>query len=109
MTYATFNYLHNDFVSFVINGHSGYQHKGLDIVCSAITTATYSTINLIDKFYGLDKFVLVEKADEGYIELTIKQIINQDNLRTIIESFIEILDNIQKQYPENLKINIAKK
>jgi len=32
-----------------LNGHSGYATKGSDIVCSAITTVTFSTINLLEK------------------------------------------------------------
>ena len=34
--------------SFIeLSGHAGYARSGYDIVCSGITTATYTSINLI--------------------------------------------------------------
>ena len=49
MTKATFNYKNNDFVSFEISGHANYAEYGSDIVCSGITTATFTTIGLLKK------------------------------------------------------------
>lgn len=106
MTKALFNYLDDNFVSFEISGHSDFAEYGEDIVCSAITTATFYTIGLFNKFFS-NLFTYIEK--DGYIKLETNEEINQELVKPIIENFIEVLDNIQKQYPKNLKINIAKK
>ena len=106
MTTATFNFLDDSFVSFEIKGHADYANVGLDIVCSAITTATFYTIGLFQRLFKND-FELIQK--DGYINLTIKNNQNQEQVKPIIENFIDVLDNIKKQYPKYLKINIAKK
>ncbi len=106
MTTATFNYLDNDLISFEIKGHANYATKGIDIVCSAITTATFYTIGLFQKLFK-DSYIYQE--NDALIKLTVKETINQELVKPIIQNFIDVLDNIQKQYPNNLKINIAKK
>ena len=50
MTKANF-ILNNDKkpFAFLITGHAEYGNYGEDIVCSSITTAVFTTLNLLDK------------------------------------------------------------
>lgn len=110
MTTATFNYNANDqFISFVISGHSGYDKKGRDIVCSSITTASYTTIGMLQRLIDPKTFIYHENED-GYLELKMtSNKVDQNIVKQIIQNFIDVLDNIQRQYPKNLKILIARK
>ena len=106
MTTATFNYKNEKFVSFEINGHAEYAEYGYDIVCSAITTATFTTVGILKRILS-NNFLYTEK--EANIKFELKKIDNELNVvDQIILNYIEVLENIQAQYPKHLKIKIAK-
>ena len=104
MTNAIFNYNNNQIKSFKIIGHADYAEYGYDIVCSGITTSVFTSLGLIKKY--LDESEYDYQELDGTISLNFKktnQIVND-----IIENLIEVLKNIERQYPKNLKIKIAK-
>ena len=49
MTKADFKFKKNLPYAFSISGHANYDEYGKDIVCSSITTAVFTTLNLLDK------------------------------------------------------------
>ena len=58
--------------SFIeLSGHASYARSGYDIVCSGITTATYTSINLIDKINS-DCFKLDVNEDAGYLHMRLE-------------------------------------
>ena len=87
------------------NGHADYADYGHDIVCSGITTAVFTTVGLLEKLAQIDKINCSEK--DGYIHLEVNQ--RSELIDTIIQNLIEVLENIERQYPENLKLEIANK
>ena len=104
MTNAIFNYTNNQIQSFKIIGHADYAEYGYDIVCSGITTAVFTSLGLIKRYLNENEYDYKEL--NGTIALSFKstnQIVND-----IIENLIEVLKNIERQYPKNLKIKIAK-
>ena len=104
MTNAIFNYNNNKIKSFKIIGHADYAEYGYDIVCSGITTAVFTSLGLIKKYLNESEYDYQEL--DGTISLNFKgtnQIVDD-----IIENLIEVLKNIERQYPKNLKIKIAK-
>lgn len=104
MTNAIFNYNNNQIKSFKIIGHADYAEYGYDIVCSGITTAVFTSLGLIKKYLNESEYDYQEL--DGTISLNFKgtnQIVDD-----IIENLIEVLKNIERQYPKNLKIKIAK-
>ncbi len=107
MTKALFNYKNNKFVSFEISGHANYSDYGTDIVCSGITTATFTTLGLLKKILNEEDYNYSEK--EADIKFILTSTNCDENLvKQVIENFIEVLKNIEKQYPKHLKIKIAK-
>lgn len=104
MTNAIFNYTNNQIQSFKIIGHADYAEYGYDIVCSGITTAVFTSLGLIKRYLNENEYDYKEL--NGTIAFSFKatnQIVND-----IIENLIEVLKNIERQYPKNLKIKIAK-
>ena len=87
------------------NGHADYADYGHDIVCSGITTAVFTTVGLLEKLAKIAKVDCREK--DGYIHLEVNQ--RSELIDTIIQNLIEVLENIERQYPENLKLEIANK
>lgn len=94
---------------FELNGHAGYSDKGFDIVCSAITTATYTSINLIDKInsncyqLNVDEESGFLRFDLSYQSLTKEEI---DIITLIIHNLIDIYEEIKSNYSKYLKIEI---
>lgn len=96
--------------SFItLSGHAGYAEYGKDIVCSGITTATYTSINLIDK---ISSKCLSLKVDEsrGYLHCSLDyQSMDKkdiDFVQLIVKNLIDMYEEIKKDYPKYLKIKI---
>ena len=59
-------------IGFEICGHSGYSERGLDIVCAAVSSAAYMTVNTMADVIGAS--VEASVNDEvGYMRAEIKQ------------------------------------
>jgi uncharacterized protein YsxB (DUF464 family) len=96
--------------SFIeLSGHAGYAKSGYDIVCSGITTATYTSINLIDKINS-DCFKLDVKENAGYLHMSLDyQNLSVDQIeliQLIIRNLIDMYEEIKRNYPKYLKIEI---
>ncbi len=102
MTKAKFILEQNLPTAFTISGHAGYGEYGEDIVCSSITTAVFTTLNLLLKFLQDEDYTLIQDEDKGLIDF--KLLKKSDLTLTIIQNLLEILTNIEEQYPQNLKI-----
>ena len=90
--------------AFRISGHAEYGNYGEDIVCSGITTATFTTLNLFDKILKQEDYTLIQNEDTGLIDFKLNK--TDDLSLLIIQNLLDILINIEEQYPQNLKINI---
>jgi uncharacterized protein YsxB (DUF464 family) len=90
--------------AFRISGHAEYGNYGEDIVCSGITTATFTTLNLFDKLLKQEDYTLIQNEDTGLIDFKLNKI--DDLSLLIIQNLLDILINIEEQYPQNLKIII---
>ncbi len=96
--------------SFIeISGHAGYAESGYDIVCSGITIATYTSINLIDKInHHCYKLNVNEKS--GFLHLDLdNQLLDEQEIKfidLIITNLIDMYEEIKRNYPKYLKIEI---
>lgn len=89
---------------FEVNGHANYAEYGKDIVCSSVTTAVFTTLGLLEKLLNKNEYNYTEK--EGLIKFETTNC--SELIRTIFQNFQEVLENIERQYPKNLKLKIAK-
>lgn len=82
-----------------IKGHAMYDDYGKDIVCAACSSIVTTTINGILK---LDKNSLEYKQDkEGLI---IKVINTSDTTNTLLYNMIDLLKELESDYPTNISI-----
>lgn len=81
----------------IVKGHSGYDKIGKDIVCAAISVLSEATYNYL---LAIGNEVEEEEGDAVFI-INIKHLNNAG--KKIVESFIQMVDDIASQYPEYVR------
>ena len=82
-----------------VSGHAGAGIVGQDIVCASASSIIYTTINGI---LNIDNKA-IEYTDDNKL-LKIKIIDNNKVVNTLINNMIMLLEDLENQYPENLKV-----
>ena len=82
-----------------IKGHANYSEYGKDIVCASVSSVIYTTVNSI---MNIDKSS-IEYNDDGNV-ITITKINSNEIVNILINTMIEILKDLERQYKENIKI-----
>ena len=85
--------------SIRIKGHANFDDYGKDIVCASVSSVIYTTVNSI---MNIDKSS-IEYTDDGNV-ITIKKINSNEIVNILINTMIEILKDLERQYKENIKI-----
>ena len=82
-----------------INGHANYDDYGKDIVCASVSSIVITTINAIIEFdpesiyyEDLNNRILIEKLKDD------------DITNKLINNMIELLEELEKSYKDNIKI-----
>lgn len=101
MIAVTFYKNGNSFLGFEMKGHSDYAEEGEDIVCSAVSSAAYLTVNNITDFFNINADVTV---NDGYMKLTAQK---SDNLNRLIDGFYQHLLQLTEQYDKDIKVKIS--
>ena len=102
MTKTEFFERNGTFVGFSIRQHTGAAPEGEDIVCAAVSSAAYMTVNTITD-------VLLAKAhaeaDEDEAELRIMILPESVELcRAVMEGFHLHILALEEQYPMNIQV-----
>ena len=82
-----------------IKGHANYDDYGKDIVCASVSSIVITTINAIIEFdpesiyyEDLNNRILIEKLKDD------------DITNKLINIMIELLEELEKSYKDNIKI-----
>ncbi len=98
-------YLNQDekYVGFDIRGHAGYEESGKDIICSAVSALSITTVNAIDTF--TDVCFNGDMNPDGSIQFRITS--NFDDKTQLLLSTLALgLTDISKEYGEQyLKVH----
>ena len=82
-----------------ITGHAGYADAGKDIVCASVSSIVYTSVNGI---MNIDQDAIKFSDKKDILEI---KIINKSKVVNIlINSMIDLLEDLENQYPENIKI-----
>ena len=82
-----------------VSGHAEFDNYGKDIVCASVSSIIYTTVNGILNI-NKDAIKFVDNKD-----ITI-QILNDDEITMkLINNMLELLIELEKQYPKNIKIS----
>ena len=88
-----------DFKNWKITGHAGYADKGKDIVCASASSIILSSINLAIEFNSEVKYT----DDLNKIEIINNT--NDENVQKVFSNMILSLEELERQYPDNIKIS----
>jgi uncharacterized protein YsxB (DUF464 family) len=89
----------DDIKKVTISGHAMFDDYGKDIVCSAVSSITTTTVNNI---LALNKDGLKYNVKEGFVEITN---IQGDSSKTLINVMLNMFNELEKDYPKNIKIS----
>lgn len=84
---------------FRVLGHSGFDVKGYDIVCSAVSVLTQHTARILERRCG----AVVERR-EGFLKVRLKKM--GDLSKILIEELYVSLKDLEEQYPGSLKVEV---
>lgn len=87
--------------AFCIKGHSAMSEAGTDIVCAAVSSAAYLTVNTITDVLKLDPYVEVE---DGFLKLVFKTRAQALKAKAVTEGLELHLKGLEKDYPKNVKV-----
>ncbi|NTV78436.1 MAG: ribosomal-processing cysteine protease Prp [Clostridiales bacterium] len=92
-----------EYKGFCCEGHSGYDDRGKDIVCAAVSALVVNTVNAIEKFTSSDAKVEVRDAD-GYVKMMFRNK-PDDKALLLFDSLILGLSNIENDYKKYVKVS----
>ena len=91
-------YNNNKVYELVIKGHAGYDVRGKDIVCAAVSSMAITTINNI---IALDDSIDYEE-NSGLLIIRVKRDTEVNN--KLLDNLIRMLTELKSQYPKNIEI-----
>lgn len=85
--------------TIIINGHSGYDVEGHDIVCAGVSSIVITTVNAIIRYN--EKLIQYE-SNSGYVKIQVK---HNEIVDLLIENMISLLKEMEEKYKKYIKIN----
>lgn len=82
-----------------ISGHANYSEHGSDIVCASVSSIAITTVNAIMKI-NAEAIDFNEK--DGFLEISIKK--NQGIVNILLDNMISLFEELEGNYPDNIKI-----
>lgn len=88
---------------FEISGHSGSAETGLDIICSAVSSAAYMAANTIT---DIVKCKAEADVSDGFMSFRVKS--NLSDAQQILEGLKLHLEALAADYPDNIKVTLRR-
>ena len=82
-----------------IKGHALFSDFGTDIVCASVSSIVITTINDV---MSIDNDAIEYESKTGKVVIKIKK--NSDIVSILIDNMILLLESLEKDYSENIKI-----
>ena len=85
---------------FTVDGHSGFAESGEDIVCAAVSSTVWMTINGIEK-QNLARLSYEER--DGFVDCIVEEKFS-DGADVLLNSLVMFITELSGQYKEFLKL-----
>ena len=89
-------------VGFSVKGHSGYSDTGSDIVCASVSSAVMLAVNTAADYFSVD---LGLDVSDGNICCKVKEA--SETSDKLMASLRAHLEEVSKEFPDYLKVNIS--
>ncbi len=86
---------------FTVSGHSGFADSGEDIVCAAVSSTVWMTINGIEK-QNLARLSYEER--DGFVDCIVEEKFS-DRADVLLNSLVMFIAELSGQYKEFLKLS----
>ena len=91
---------HSEIRGFQVKGHSGLAERGEDILCAAVSSVCYMTVNTLTEV--LKVRTETEVKDDGYMKVLLKEVTPE--AVNLLKGFELHVRELAKDYPKNLKV-----
>lgn len=88
------------------SNHTGFAEYGKDIVCAGVSCIVQTAVLGIQKLTKISHSVVIDEK-VGYLKFKINDIDSSkgfDDAQTILKTMLCGLEDLQKQYPKNIKL-----
>lgn len=85
---------------FEMTGHAESGDAGTDTVCAAASSIAITSFNGIAKFLDETQYDAIQ--EDGYLKVSFKK--TNDTVELLLENLLELLQELQSQFPKNIKI-----
>lgn len=82
-----------------VKGHAGFANIGKDIVCASVSSIIYTSINGI---MNIDKSAIKYEDNEKLLKIEILR--KSTVVDILLNNMVGLLEELENQYPENIKI-----
>ncbi len=94
----------DNIIRYTVSGHSGYDIKGQDIVCAAVSVLAQNTINSLIEVCGIKEDKINYSIDEnrGYLDVSIPRQIDEYTrikVQTVLRTLELGIQSIMENYP----------
>lgn len=105
MITARFKRKHENIICFNISGHAGYADSGLDIVCSAVSSISYTIANGITDVLYIEPEIVVNEND-GLINLDLSRNPEEEIERSqvLMKTMLLGIKSIEQMYGDYIKV-----
>ena len=100
MTKVSFTSLDSRIIAFELSGHSGFSDEN-DIVCAAVSSAAYMTVNTITDIYGIEADISLDES-KGFLSLSLS-LEDAKRCKELLDGFVLHVKSLSSQYPDNIK------
>ncbi len=90
--------IREDSASFTVKGHAGFADEGEDIVCAAVSSAVYMTVNTLTEIFGVKD---TSSVKDGYLHFEIS---GNETARDIIKGLKLHVSGLAEEYPDYVKV-----
>ncbi len=90
---------------FQIHGHAKYAEKGKDIICAAVSSLSQAAVMGLERLTS-DKVTSSKGKNDLICEIALER--DKIKTQTILELLLLSLEDIERQYPEYVKISEVK-
>jgi len=90
--------------SYEASGHCEFEEKGKDIVCSGASTLLQVSILGMNKYCNIEPEVSISEGNLICVIPEAEDTLIERDLQTILETMVIGLTEIERQYPEYIKV-----
>ena len=93
----------NGITGFESSGHSGYADEGSDIICAAVSSAVFMTVNTLTDIVKCQAKIDVSDGNMSFHIVT-----KLSEAQQILEGFKLHIEALAADYPKNIKVTLRR-